>query len=134
MKPIQIKNNITYATVEKHLKRVKEDEEKEIAERRNNNPFYSSYFNVRFYEWSNLNSTPKIFQTSFAFFQFLKECNISYTDTQRSMVYAATGVVYATCKYGEASLLVGSTMGSLKVLLDTSHVTSVNLPAVVNNG
>lgn len=136
MRPIQIKNNITYSTVEKHLKRVNADEEKERKERyMAQSPCYLKQFSVRFYEWSNTNSTPRVFHTSFAFIEFLKQCNISFTDAQRNMIYSVPSVVYATCKKNEASLLVASTMAGLKLLMETtSSQSTANLPTVINNG
>ena len=129
MKRIQIKNNITSEIVEKHLKRIKEEEEKERAARTNYSPMYSGggYVTIYFYEWSNLDSTPKKFTSYREFFKFLDDCNIEITESQRSMAYNMYSI-YAVCKKGEARVMLASTHYGLRLLMPGSLTQTPNVP------
>ena len=130
MKTIQIKNNITSEMVEKHLKRIKEEEEKQRTARTNYSPMYSGggYVSIYFYEWSNLNATPKKFTTYREFFKFLEDCSIEITESQRNLAYNMYSI-YAVCKKNEPKLMISSTYCGLRLLLmPESHTPTPNVP------
>lgn len=57
---------------------------------------YSDRCDLTFYEWSDLDSTPKKFNSATSFFKFLDDSKISYVDSQKSE-FKTKYILYATC-------------------------------------
>lgn len=102
------------------------------------------YVNIRFYEWSNIESEPKFFSHSIAFYRFLDECKINLTVEQNNKIKANNGC-HITCIPGTHDLVIGTSYESLKNCLTLAKIlkpvnesesksSSVsNLPAIINN-
>ena len=69
--------------------------------------------NCKFYEWSDLNSIPKIFNKGRDFFKFLDDCHISYTQQQKDSFNVYYNF-YATCVQGEARIIIRKTLEELR--------------------
>ena len=72
--------------------------------------------NCKFYEWSNLNSTPKTFTRGKDFFEFLDKCKIGYTQKQKNDFNIYYNF-FATCIQGKAELLLAKTELELASML-----------------
>lgn len=95
---------------------------KDYLENENRSTFYSSSYgnssaydrcNTFFYEWSNINSTPLIFNSVKEFISFLKNSNITYTPVdETNLKYRYTN--YCICKRGKAELILEPSKDALK--------------------
>jgi len=79
------------------------------------------YINVRFYEWSNIESEPRFFAHSIAFYKFLDECNINLTIEQNNKIKANCGC-HITCIPGTHDLVVGTSYDSLKSSFNLANI------------
>ena len=79
------------------------------------------YCNVRFYEWSNINSEPKFFSHSIAFYRFLDECKLNLTPEQNTKIKANPGC-HITCVPGTHDLVIGISYESLKSQFNMAKV------------
>ena len=86
---------------------------KEFITEHNKPKVYSTYssvnyrenFNCYFYEWSNICNRPKIFNTRKEFYQFLSDCKISFSESQREIIDKESWI-YCSCEKGEAKLVI----------------------------
>ena len=155
----EIRGTIT-PTIERLEREAKEREEREKAEReakeakwKEEHPIldkytyisawnfdtYSwpgDYCNIRFYEWSNIDSEPRFFPYSIEFYRFLDECKLNLTPEQNTKIKANPGC-HITCVPGTHDLVIGISYDSLKSQFNTAKVlaavpdTPSNFPAVV---
>lgn len=111
---IVIRNNITSELVKKHLNREAEEHKAATST--------SSYrwgpLNIYFYEWSNLNSTPRHFTTYFNFFRFCVESNIVVTNDIRNKLYGMDNTIYVVCKQDKPELLFANAFQELQKLFN----------------
>ena len=77
--------------------------------------------NIRFYEWSNINSEPRFFSHTIAFYRFLDECKINLTEAQNSKIKANMGC-HITCVPGTCDLVIGTSYESLKSQFNMAKV------------
>ena len=77
------------------------------------------YYNVHFYEWSNIESEPRRIPYSVDFYKFLDECKLNLTEALNNKIKACNGGVYITCKPGTHDLIVGDSYESLKSQYNT---------------
>jgi hypothetical protein len=97
------------------------------------------YFNIRFYEWSNIESEPRFFSHSIAFYRFLDDCKINLTSEQNNKIKMNPGC-HITCIPGTHDIIIGTSYDSLRSQFNTAKVlapvpeleTTSNVPAVVN--
>ena len=71
------------------------------------------YYNVYFYEWSDINSNPKRFPYSTALYKFLDSSKINLTDEQNDIIKTRTGI-HMICIPGTHDLVLGNTHEELK--------------------
>lgn len=126
-KTIQIKNNISPKLIQRHLKRIADDEEAERAKRaaeynarcqQTQGQYVSTY--IYFYEWSTLNGTMKTFFDYRSFFKFCVESNINLTETDRQILYNSN-YNYVSCKKGKNDLIISKTYCGLKERLESTE-------------
>ena len=72
------------------------------------------YYNVKFYEWSNIDSEPRHFPYSIAFYRFLDECKLNLTDALNNKIKACKSGCFITCIPGTHDLLVADSYESLR--------------------
>lgn len=60
---------------------------------------------IYFYEWSDILSSPLVFNSRELFLEFLNSCGISYSDSQLSMIMCG-GSLYGSCVRGSGELLL----------------------------
>lgn len=72
------------------------------------------YWNVFFYEWSNINSEPRHFPYSVEFLKFLDSSKIMPTDENINKIKLMKSGCYITCKPGCTDLIVGENYESMK--------------------
>lgn len=84
---------------------------------------YSDRCDLSFYEWSDLDSTPKKFSSGSEFFKFLDSCKISYVDSQKSE-FKTKYILYATCFPDTNILALSNSKVNLTTLIN-KHKDSV---------
>lgn len=104
------------------------------------------YINVKFYEWSNINSEPRNFPYSIAFYKFLDECKLNWTNELNNKLKASINGCFITCIPGTRDLILAKNYESLKsqynLAISTSKVLETvpeipsenNMPVVINSG
>ena len=106
---VEIRNNLTPSLIKSYL----EDEKK-------NSPSSNCYMGnskwIFFYEWSNVNSKPRIFFTILQFVRFLRESKIEYTKEQLRFMRDKR-YLYAACKYGIPKLEMSDMFSELKKII-----------------
>lgn len=78
---------------------------------------YSDRCDLTFYEWSDLESTPKKFTSASSFFKFLDECKISYNDLQKNE-FKTKYIMHATCFPNSNVLALSNSKNNLTTLLN----------------
>lgn len=78
---------------------------------------------LRFYEWSDLNRRPRIFQSMSRFLAFLGCSNIPISEVEKKALLAMRSP-YVTCVRGKRELLVRSNVTELRVALDSMEKKS----------
>ena len=125
----------------------KEREERDLkeAEWKNEHPIlskytYMSYYNyetyswcgnyckINFYEWSNINSTPKFFPYTTEFYRFLDKCKINLTDEQNTEIKNNYGC-HIMCIPGTHDIIIGKDYEDLKSKLNLSKIIKSNNPS-----
>lgn len=71
------------------------------------------YINVHFYEWSDINSSPRIFPYTTNFYKFLDKCQINLTQEQNDIFKTKNGC-HITCIPGTHDLIVSTSYEKLK--------------------
>lgn len=87
------------------------------------------YINVHFYEWSNINSSPRIFPYSVEFYKFLDSCKINLTQEQNDLFRNNNGC-HITCVPGTHNLIVALSYEKLKEEYERVSVLSKVLEPV----
>lgn len=77
----------------------------------------TKYRYIYFYEWSDMLKGIKTFTTESSFFDFLKECNITCTDSQREFIHN-NNWCYVSCVPNNRMLIVEKQYYDLKNKLD----------------
>lgn len=94
-----------------------EEQKKSLSSVNNKSSYYSSYyssrFTVYFYEWSNINSSPRQFSSSEIFLKFLNDCQITLSDYQRNRITSGYWF-YASCVPGKRELILCDTYSDLR--------------------
>jgi hypothetical protein len=78
---------------------------------------YSDRCDLSFFEWSDLDSTPKKFNSGSEFFKFLDSCKISYNDSQKTE-FRTKYILYATCFPNSNVLALSNSKNNLSTLLN----------------
>ena len=87
---------------------------------------------IFFYEWSNINNTPKRFYTLDAFTNFLGSCGIRLHSWERDIIKNLK-YSYITCKKGSKDLLIKSSYPMLRDSLAYDFSFSSGVPCVVQS-
>ncbi len=89
---------------------------------------------IRFFEWSNLYSTPIRFYTFESFLRFLHNSSITISDFDRNLILS-TYNPYITCERNRARLIIRNNSADLKLALDkeSSNSSSVATTNVSHN-
>ena len=78
---------------------------------------------IRFYEWSDLHSEPRLFKTDIPFYRFLDECHLLINDDLNSKLKLYP-ISYVICKPGSSDIIIGSTYDNMRIqYLDALHST-----------
>ena len=90
--------------------------------------------NIFFYEWSNINNTPKRFYTLDAFTAFLASSGIHLHSWERDIINHLN-CSYITCKKGSKDLLIKSSYPMLRDSLDSPYDFSFTngIPRVIQS-
>ena len=78
---------------------------------------YSDRCDLSFFEWSDLDNTPKKFNSGSEFFKFLDSCKISYNDSQKTE-FKTKYILYATCFPNSNVLALSNSKNNLSILLN----------------
>lgn len=99
---------------------------------------YGNYYNpnngykwICFYEWSNMSSGSKTFKSVNDFLEFLKESNISITESQLEMLNSLS-YCYCTCIPNKRILLITNSYYTLKEQLEARKNIPCTALAVVS--
>lgn len=89
---------------------------------------------IRFFEWSDLYSTPTLFYTFESFLRFLKNSSITINDFEKNLILS-THNPYITCERNKAKLIIRNNSADLKLALDraSSNSSSVATANVSHN-
>ena len=89
---------------------------------------------IRFFEWSDLYSTPILFYTFESFLRFLHNSSITISDFDRNLILS-TYNPYITCERNRARLIIRNNSADLKLALDkeSSNSSSVATTNVSHN-
>lgn len=89
---------------------------------------------IRFFEWSDLYSTPTLFYTFESFLRFLKNSSITINDFEKNLILS-TYNPYITCERNKAKLIIRKNYADLKLALDraSSNSSSVATANVSHN-
>ncbi len=89
---------------------------------------------IRFFEWSDLYSTPTLFYTFESFLRFLKNSSITINDFEKNLILS-TYNPYITCERNKAKLIIRNNSADLKLALDraSSNSSSVATANVSHN-
>lgn len=89
---------------------------------------------IRFFEWSDLYSTPTLFYTFESFLRFLKHSSITINDFEKNLILS-TYNPYITCERNKAKLIIRNNSADLKLALDSasSNSSSVAIANVSHN-
>ena len=89
---------------------------------------------IRFFEWSNLCSTPRLFYTFESFLRFLHDSSITISEFDRNLILS-TYNPYITCERNRARLIIRNNSADLKLALDkeSSNSSSVATTNVSHN-
>lgn len=79
--------------------------------------YTGNYRYIYFYEWGDMGKNSKIFRDTKDFYEFLKESNITCTESQKSLINNSQWV-YAVCAPNKNILLVDNQYFSLKEKLE----------------
>lgn len=90
---------------------------------------------IRFFEWSNLCSTPRLFYTFESFLRFLHDSSITISEFDRNLILS-TYNPYITCERNRARLIIRNNPADLKLALDneSSTVATANVSHNVIHG
>ena len=77
---------------------------------------------IRFFEWSNLCSTPRLFYTFESFLRFLHDSSITISEFDRNLILS-TYNPYITCERNRARLIIRNNPADLKLALDNESST-----------
>lgn len=80
---------------------------------------------LRFYEWSDLNRRPRIFQSMSRFLAFLGSSNIPISEVEKKALLAMRSP-YVTCVRGKRELLIRANVTELRVGLNAMEKKSPN--------
>ena len=79
---------------------------------------YDSFLNlptrIYFYEWSNLETTPKIFLKVGDFYEFLEQSKIAYPTYNEKDLFRNCSTLYITCKKDKPELIIKTSLSELK--------------------
>ncbi len=139
---VTIHSNMNGKLISKHYDRLKEEEKRKKEEEEKKREEYlekygtryptsaqlrnegrdayaygSGGFCIKFFEWSNLESTPRTFCNTKYFFDFLDNNSIKYSNEDRKFLLNST-YAYCTCIRGKAELLISTTLTGLHTLLE----------------
>ena len=84
---------------------------------------------IYFFEWSDVNRPPRVFDRVEEFVKFLGNCGIYLKEYEKEMVNTLR-TVYITCYKNSKSLCIRSDYGALVNVMNNSHGT---LPSVLPN-
>lgn len=94
---------------------------------------YGGSCKIHFYEWSNINSEPIVFNYYPYFYRFLDECKILLSYDENCELKSVNSV-FVTCKPGCKELIIGKTYDELRDkynnILSLSNVLS-SVPEVI---
>lgn len=135
---ITIHDNINGELIARHYERIEKDKKKQQEEEEKkreeyyrlygtryptqyqlhpelyNNPSSSSdYFNMRFYEWSEIYDSPRIFTSRKEFLKFIADSKIEVSDEDKRQINYNSGL-YAICAKNTSTLLLSNTFFNLK--------------------
>lgn len=82
------------------------------------NPRPCRFCNISFYEWSDINSTPKKFATHRQLLEWLDNCNLLMSDAMYSALVPLKEA-YMTCKPNSNELIMSNNYDELKQLMST---------------
>lgn len=86
---------------------------------------------IRFFEWSNLCSTPRLFYTFESFLRFLHDSSITISEFDRNLILS-TYNPYITCERNRARLIIRNNPADLKLALDNESSNASSTVATSN--
>lgn len=86
---------------------------------------------IRFFEWSNLCSTPRLFYTFESFLRFLKNSSITINEFEKNLILS-TYNPYITCERNKAKLIIRNNSADLKLALDNESSNASSTVATAN--
>ena len=86
---------------------------------------------IRFFEWSNLCSTPMLFYTFESFLRFLHDSSITISEFDRNLILS-TYNPYITCERNRARLIIRNNPADLKLALDNESSNASSTVATAN--
>ena len=81
---------------------------------------------IRFFEWSDLYSTPILFYTFESFLRFLHNSSITISEFDKNLILS-TYNPYITCERNRARLIIRNNSADLKLALDKESSNSSNV-------
>ena len=90
---------------------------------------YGAYCKIHFYEWSNVDSEPIIFERYTRLYKFLDDCGLFIEEKDNNMIKPLASC-YISCKPGTKDLIVCSTYGELKSKMDEAKTLANVLASV----
>ena len=93
-----------------------------------NNSYYknTSYYNgnvnkdfctIFFYEWSDINSRNKVYNSKKAFLEFMKKCEIEFEENSKKIFDESQDAIFAVCVPNKSLLIVSKTWYGLEKLI-----------------
>ena len=106
-----------FLRIEENKKLAEEKRKKEYVEK------WGNYLAINFYEWGDINSTPKLFYRDKSFFERLDEWKIPITEELRkACIDNENKSLYITCAPLSTELLISTTKYGLNKLHDEYEV------------
>lgn len=89
----------------------------------NSYSWMGDYIKVNFYEWSDINRSPRYFPYSTEFYRFLDASKLNLTNEQNALIKSCNGC-HITCAPGSHDLIVGSSYEDLKGKFNLTKILS----------